>query len=478
MTATPAIAWDDAARAALGALVAQANGRRTARLLSADDLRACAEDALTSPLGFAWRHGGEVDDAREFTSVCLAVVGPGDVTVGAVAARAKGVNPGRAWPELEPWDRYRDAANVPRCLAWAGRARGDRTHLRFVPRQRPTGASREALLDEVLAHPDDDAPRLVYADWLSEQGDPRGELIHVQCELARTRDADRFLALEARQVALLSAHGEAWVGPLAKEALQVQFHRGFVAQVTVLDAGALDGLAELFAREPVQELTFASVRGLDVARLAAAPWLERLSALGLRAAQREAGLGPEDVGALLESRHLRGLNALALRGHRLADVGALVLAANVPWALPRLSALLVERDEVSEVGAQGLASTKWLAALETLSLADNALGEGGAEAIAFAKRPGKLVALDLSGNAIGTGGAVALARAPRLETLKALRLARNRIGAPGVEALLDSPHLQALEVLDLDGNPMGQALRRRHERRFSSGSTRAASRVL
>lgn len=30
----------------------------------------------------------------------------------------------------------------------------------------------EALHAAVLAAPDDDAPRLVYADWLGEQGDP------------------------------------------------------------------------------------------------------------------------------------------------------------------------------------------------------------------------------------------------------------------------------------------------------------------
>lgn len=468
MTARRAIAWSDAAAAAVGALLAEANGRRTARVLTGDDVRACVDAALESPLGFAWKHAGEVDDARDFTSVCLAVAGPADLTVGVVSARAKAVTPGRAWSELEPWDRYRDAANVPRCLAWAGRQRDDRAHLPYLPERRPTSASREALLAEVLAHPADDAPRLVYADWLSEQGDPRGELISVQCELERTKDAERFLELEARQVALLSAHGEAWVGPLAKEALQVEFRRGFVEKVTVLDAGALEALEALFAGEPVRELTFASTRGLDVPRLAAAHWLERLESLALRAAHREVGLDAEDVGALLESRHLRGLSTLALRGHRLADVGALVLAANVPWALPKLTALFLERDEVSEVGAQGLASTKWLGALETLSLADNALGEGGAEAIGFAKRPGKLKSLDLSGNAIGTGGAVALARAPRLATLESLRLARNRIGAAGVEALLDSPYLQSLSTLDLDGNPMGQALRKRLESRKRS----------
>jgi uncharacterized protein (TIGR02996 family) len=33
----------------------------------------------------------------------------------------------------------------------------------------------DALLQAVLASPDDDTPRLVYADWLEERGDPRGE---------------------------------------------------------------------------------------------------------------------------------------------------------------------------------------------------------------------------------------------------------------------------------------------------------------
>jgi uncharacterized protein (TIGR02996 family) len=464
VTARRQIDWDEAA---IGALLAQANGRRSARTLKAEDVRACVEAALDSPLGFAWRDGGVVDDAREFTSVCLAVAGPKDVTVGLVAARSKGVTPGRAWNELEPWERFRDAVNVPRCQAWAGRQRKDRVHLAYAAARRVSTASKESLLDEILAHPGDDSPRLVYADWLSEQDDPRGELINVQVELERTKDADRFLELEARQVALLSAHGAAWVGPLAAEALQVEFRRGFVEKVTVLDAGALEGLEALFAREPVRELTFASVRGLDVPRLAAAHWLERLDALALRAAQREVGLGSEDVGALLESRHLRGLSTLALRGHRLADVGALVLAANVPWALPNLKAFFLERDEVSEVGAQGLASTKWLGSLEALSLADNRLGDGGAEAIAYAKRPGRLVTLDLSGNAIGTSGAIALAQAPRLATLKVLRLARNRIGTTGAEALLNSPFLQELEVLALEGNPVGQALRVRLDARSS-----------
>lgn len=44
----------------------------------------------------------------------------------------------------------------------------------------------EAFLADIIEHPDDDAPRLIYADWLEDHGDAsRAEFIRVQCELAR-----------------------------------------------------------------------------------------------------------------------------------------------------------------------------------------------------------------------------------------------------------------------------------------------------
>jgi uncharacterized protein (TIGR02996 family) len=42
----------------------------------------------------------------------------------------------------------------------------------------------EAFLQAILDVPDDDSPRLVYADWLEEQGQmDKAEFIRVQCEL-------------------------------------------------------------------------------------------------------------------------------------------------------------------------------------------------------------------------------------------------------------------------------------------------------
>jgi uncharacterized protein (TIGR02996 family) len=52
----------------------------------------------------------------------------------------------------------------------------------------------DAFLQAILESPDDDTPRLIYADWLDEHGEPdRAEFIHMQGLLARLqRDQKRI----------------------------------------------------------------------------------------------------------------------------------------------------------------------------------------------------------------------------------------------------------------------------------------------
>src|SRR4051812_21677721 len=63
------------------------------------------------------------------------------------------------------------------------------------PSPRSTGArspmsEERALLRQVAREPDDDAPRLVYADWLEDHGRAeRAELIRAQVRLAAIRRA-------------------------------------------------------------------------------------------------------------------------------------------------------------------------------------------------------------------------------------------------------------------------------------------------
>jgi uncharacterized protein (TIGR02996 family) len=69
-----------------------------------------------------------------------------------------------------------------------------------------------AFLQAIRESPDDDTPRLVFADWLSERGNVRGEFIRVQCELARMAEDDPGRpALAEREKELLAAHQREWL---------------------------------------------------------------------------------------------------------------------------------------------------------------------------------------------------------------------------------------------------------------------------
>lgn len=50
----------------------------------------------------------------------------------------------------------------------------------------------DAFIQAILQDPDDDASRLVYADWLEEQGSPRSDVIRERCRIAGLPDSDRL----------------------------------------------------------------------------------------------------------------------------------------------------------------------------------------------------------------------------------------------------------------------------------------------
>jgi uncharacterized protein (TIGR02996 family) len=74
----------------------------------------------------------------------------------------------------------------------------------------------DAFLRAVIEAPDDDTPRLVYADWLDDHGDPdRADFIRVQCALDKMPAGDpRRPALEQREKEPLGQYGWAWAEPL------------------------------------------------------------------------------------------------------------------------------------------------------------------------------------------------------------------------------------------------------------------------
>lgn len=94
-----------------------------------------------------------------------------------------------------------------------------------------TTARSQELEAAVLANPHADAPRLVYADWLQSQGDPRGELATLQHGLTTAKGA-AWAKLKSRERALLDEHAAAFYGPLVKwpraRLTGVEWRSGFV----------------------------------------------------------------------------------------------------------------------------------------------------------------------------------------------------------------------------------------------------------
>src|SRR3954468_10743104 len=85
-----------------------------------------------------------------------------------------------------------------------------------------------SLLAECAAHPEDDAPRLIWADAVDGE---RGELVALQCG----RDAlprGELAIRNRRERALLAAHAMEWSG-LEQIATRVRFRRGFVDAIEI-----------------------------------------------------------------------------------------------------------------------------------------------------------------------------------------------------------------------------------------------------
>jgi uncharacterized protein (TIGR02996 family) len=307
----------------------------------------------------------------------------------------------------------------------------------------------DAFLQSICQSPDDDAPRLIFADWLDENGDPdRAEFIRIQCRLEHTlEDADDRPDLEERAAAQLERHRDAWVAPLkGKVDWLWQFQRGFPAHVSVSAQTFLESGASLFELAPVREARMGNVR-CDFSgpgnqhdeynltpELAACPTLARLRGLGIRYSSFEWGqdittenvLTPDDLYQLLHSPHLGNLTDLSLN---------LPLGVEGAWALARsgalggLESLNLDSSNLTGEGVAALAASPHLGRLQRLSLVCGRLGN----------------------RSIGAPGVAALAQAPFLERLTHLDLRDNDLPPGTVSSLLRSGRLGSLSHLDVGG---------------------------
>jgi uncharacterized protein (TIGR02996 family) len=319
--------------------------------------------------------------------------------------------------------------------------------------------TRDDFMRAVRARPADDAPRLVFADWLDEHGDAcRAEFIRVQCELAHAAPGPRRAALETREAALLNAHRPAWTEPVRPLVLACTFRRGFLASVRLTARQLAEHGDALFRLAPLAE-TEVEAWPDDVGLLADCPHLARAVQLEVKGR----GLGDAGAGVLAASPYVAGLSALVLHYCGLGPASAEALAA-VPWT--RLAVLNLGANDLRDEGAVTLARAPSLRRVGVLGLGANQLTAVGAAALAASPSLTRLTRLTLRSNYLDDAGAAALAGAANLASLTELELSGNEFGDAGAFALAESPHLGGLALLDVTATRVGAVGREALRARF------------
>jgi uncharacterized protein (TIGR02996 family) len=163
----------------------------------------------------------------------------------------------------------------------------------------------------------DDTPRLIFADWLEDHGDPdRADFIRVQCELEPMRDQyeiDRAAELHRREDELLREHRAEWLGEMPEgwdrwqAGAKVEFRRGFVDIISIPVRTFLGMGPKMLGLHPtVRRVALFRVNGYGE-RVAACPILGGLAELELACWYSDA-----DAEAIAASPHLTELQVLEL----------------------------------------------------------------------------------------------------------------------------------------------------------------------
>jgi uncharacterized protein (TIGR02996 family) len=341
-------------------------------------------------------------------------------------------------------------------------------------------AAESGFLHDICAHPEDDAPRLVFADWLDDHGDPeRAEFIRVQCRLAGLAEEPARDDLADRAWELLLRHGDSWRQALPAWVRKQyhEFRRGFVGSLTLTANQFLRQGTKLLQAVPLECVGLRAIRH-TLPDVAACPHLGQMKTLDLAWNNRIA----DELAVLFASPHLGGLTGLILRQTGLDDDDLEVLTrwrglkriahldvGNCPYTLAGLRRLLASRHlaGLRSLDLTGktfgddlallLAESAALAGVVRLSLHGCHAGARGIRALARSPHTRRLTDLKLSASAGGTEGAQALATSPLLGQLTNLDLSNNRLDSEALAALADSPHLGRLRSLGLRAVALGTA---------------------
>ena len=354
---------------------------------------------------------------------------------------------------------------------------------------------RDVFEKSLAEDPDDLATHSAYADWLTEQGDPRGEFMQTQLALEdESRPAKERKKLQARERQLLKQHRREWLGELAGvgrggPAWKFGFSRGWLSSVRVplLSVKGARVLARAPAAKLLRELVVEGVlfelsmtdsfeHGPDVPEgadspalfpLVGSPNLVHLRKLQLGETIEEPMLGDDEQSEAIEEegdaafvpllRTLPRLEELRLNGLHWADYSGELFGLETFANLRSFEAYGLSRPKLAK-----LARNPTLGKLERLvlharpvpfgSTEEQGMALGSLENLFRSKRLPALTHLRLVRSRMGDDGCRALAASGLPGRLKSLELPLACISDAGARALASCPELANLERLDLSYN--------------------------
>ncbi len=310
--------------------------------------------------------------------------------------------------------------------------------------------SEEPFLTAIRQKPDDRSRWLVYADWLEQRGDPRGELIRVGQQLERLPAGDRrWLLARARESQLRRQAEPKVFAPLHGFGVRdVEYQYNLPIGVELSAARFVKYADDLFTAAPLLQ----RVRLLDaepmLSRLVNIPQLARLRSLSLATIGQQQ-VCDDGVELLAASVYLCGLRVLNLRGNDLKARGSRALARSASFE--QLSSLDLSYNNLGDSGLAQLAAGNGLTALRHLNLAYNQAGPRGMAALAAAPALRQLEWLDLSNNSLGPVGTARLTESRCRASLRWLDLSSNSLGSAGLSALAAN-RFPSLTTLNISGN--------------------------
>lgn len=300
--------------------------------------------------------------------------------------------------------------------------------------------------NEIQLDSENDEPRLVYADWLEENGDPRGEFIRIQCQYSSLPPGSpERMELKKKSNALLREHGDNWFSRMAKAPFSgAKFHRGFVSEVQTTAKRLMEKGDKIFEFAPLINFVRITKAWDCLVELGECEHLQKLTAVGF-AEKRH--FHEESWKQLLDSPNLINLTEIHLqnRGIGLINLFESSLLRQLRFINFRLGGL-------SEPLLRAFVSVNPLSNLRKVSIAGNKLFSEAANQLANSTSFPALEDLDLSSNRVGNKGLNYLLESDGLSNLKVLRIANTHVTTKGIDALLKDHNLKSLEAVRTYGN--------------------------